>query len=292
MSADPFKLGTWTRSQARAAVFRLALVSKLEGGDELSPIAEWPTPADEVARADFVESVLEQATADAGAFPGRVCTYVVVALDAAERIFASRRFTVRGEDRGAITGSPSESPSAHGLLAQMMRHNEAMAALNVQAKIGLMTDARELVQLQADVMKDLRADIATLRAREELVARLQVQLQGDAAGHELKKLELETGAKASAEGKARFWNIAQPLILKQLGAPSPTLPPSAPPGEVHDPLVANMVREIVMNQVDLGPLLKDSPPAVQQAVAAAISKYVPAIPPGSQPPTPATKESN
>lgn len=298
MSADPFKLEVWVRSQcARGAdAFALALVARLDQGDQLSPVDDWPAPAPTEAEA-FVALVQEQATADAAAFPGRVCNYLLTAQKAG-RPTNSRRFTARGQE-GATFGGMSEPPTSHGVTAMLMRHLEAERRLSIESKISALDDMKRVLDVSIEMLKTSQTDAAALRARELETVNLYARLQAGSQGFELEKAKLTAEQASSAEARQRFWGIATPVLLAKLGAapllpPGPPGPSDAPPsmGDASpapaghaspgtpsdiDPTALDLFGALAQAQVPLDALVSTCPPEVQRAVHSYVQKYGPAL---------------
>lgn len=298
MSVDPFKLAVWAKGQnRRAALFKLSLVARLEGGDQLSPVGEWPAPIPEANIEATIAEWQEQATADASAFPGRTCTYIVEAFGTSGALLAGRRFNARGIEISSV-GGPTEGPSAHGLTAQLMRHLEFQAKLAAESKLSVLSDAEGLIRIMRDQLKDAHAEIATYRGRERETVELFAQLKSGENQYKLASQKQELEAKESTEGRQRFWSIATPVLLAKLGAAAspPALPaqgasspaspassgdPSSPSiadaAAVVDPVALDLMGAFATAQVPIEAVFSGAPPELQTALNGFFAKYGPAL---------------
>jgi hypothetical protein len=272
--------------------------ARLEGGDQLSPVGEWPAPIHEGNIEATIAEWQEQATADASAFPGRTCTYIVEAFGASGALLAGRRFNARGSEISSV-GGPTEGPSAHGLTAQLMRHLEFQAKLAAESKLSVLSDAERLIGLLTEQLKARDAEIAIYRGRERETVELFANLKSGENQYRLASAKQELEAKESAEGRQRFWSIATPVLLSKLGAAAslPALPaqggassPAAPasPGDtsspsiadaaaVVDPVALDLMGAFATAQVPIEAVFSGAPPELQTALNGFFAKYGPAL---------------
>jgi len=189
----------------------------------------------------LVDEILMRAQADADGLGSKLQRYILIALEVSKKDGPRFPFRLRGEGEDD-TDEGEEPPNEKGLLAQMMRHNEALMRMNTMAMGGVMTTLAKRLEAAEKFNEVLIAQRHSYLESLENAKSLQHDRDMEAlqiSGHEDRKAELfkklemilplvinkVTGRKLLPEGTGGdvFSTLANSLTPEQLQAIAPYL---------------------------------------------------------------------
>lgn len=230
---DSRKLIAWISGAGKAPVELLFLAQRGEETDARC-LGTWEPPHD---AARVVAEALDIAQSDCNALRSR-CNYAIkVSGEKAGKSDVFRRFALAPALEGDIAATGTEPPTAHGVLSQIMRHQEALARVGTGHQIdvgeawrGLFSQVQVIVGALADEARSLR------QQRREDEERYYQSRQSDQQ-FQLEMLKIGSAAQRSEKLLETVVAPLMPHLLRQaLGAPS--VPAPAPAGGPAPPPAA------------------------------------------------------
>jgi hypothetical protein len=187
----PDRIRAWLKRAPKNAARVQALLQQLNVSDV---VASWETA--ELRDGDgarMIADALQDHCNDLGA-PAR---YSLQICDAKEKVIATKVVraspseTLDDEDEEDSKGKKVDDASIAGVLAQILRHQEAMARMYIGSQGGVLRNMQEMLELQSSQIKELATQLKSASQRVR-VAEARVDTAADQADNE------ETIARANA----------------------------------------------------------------------------------------------
>lgn len=262
----PFLRGVTLAAGAKGEAREIEL-RQLIGGSPNRALLSWPLKlpdGTDVVLNELVEDILTYAQHDADAF-GTPQTYVLVAYFALEKVAGatSPAFRLRSStpalnpEWGTDDLAESEPATKGGMLAQTMRHNEALHRQTVAMAAQMSQQAQGVIgSLQIELRR--RSDQESMWADKFIEA---VKLFEDLASHgheraiELKKSDTQAEFQKDAWGELKVvWPVIVNRILRTKGLPAPFRERYDPEIEMIDRVLGQLhPKEIQHIMAGLGP---------------------------------------
>jgi hypothetical protein len=267
MSADPRSIGTWLRVQTTGktppTMVSLRQIVGTTRGQNAVEAAKWEPPYPSNFDA-WAQEILDFAEADAEATGPNTYDYAIVLLDDRGRVGSRRPFRIVAEDQEALVG-PVEAPNERGVLAMMMRRDEARERLGTAGMVRVLREYERLLDRETARGDKLEARIAKLEEREVEVARL---LEETASKKHEREMALLQNVQRGEERQKFVDKIVG--LLPHAAAKMGMVPAQG------DPELQAFVELMIKHEVPFEPLLNQLPPEGQVLLASMIKRYVPA----------------
>lgn len=259
---DTRKLDVWIECRKREGANRWELAQLRRSGSSASVVQRFPQDAADNTGA-FAKALVEVAQVDADdTAPGAACTYALGAWRDEENL---GRYTFRctGRARDAHDAGPEEDASTVGLVAQIMRHNEATMRLRTSVAVEVADGFAALNRERGAELERCYKRIETLEKKLDEIAGLRGELADRKAENDRADREQRARTATTAKLIAGALAVVPLLLRKRMG-------------EAVDPEVLTFILSLEPEQLPaLAGALK---PAQQIALTALLKKYLPETP--------------